>query len=108
MICVGSILFRSCWGFGLSAGRARRFRGYIIRYGRVEGVISPRGRRGLCRFFKDKFPGEQKFYDLVPGLAEKKHLKPIYNCHKCAGTLDGGDIDGGGELTVLDIDHIIA
>jgi hypothetical protein len=26
----------------------------------------------------------------------------------CAGTLDGGDIDGDGELTVLDIDHIIA
>ena len=24
------------------------------------------------------------------------------------GTLDGGDIDGDGKLTVLDIDHIIA
>ena len=40
--------------------------------------------------------------------AEKKYLKTIYNCHKCEGTLDGGDIDGDGELTVLDIDYIIA
>jgi hypothetical protein len=36
-------------------------------------------------------------------LLEKKYLKTIYNCHLCAGTLDGGDIDGDGELTVLDI-----
>jgi len=34
---------------------------------------------------------------LRPGLAEKRYLKTIYNCHKCAGTLDGGDIDGIGE-----------
>ena len=46
--------------------------------------------------------------DYVPALLEKKYLKTIYNCHLCAGTLDGGDIDGDGELTVLDIDHIIA
>jgi hypothetical protein len=32
----------------------------------------------------------------------------IYNCHLCAGILDGGDIDDDGELTVLDIEHIIA
>ena len=38
----------------------------------------------------------------------KKYLKTILNCHLCAGTLDGGDIDGDGEITVLDIDHIIA
>jgi len=69
---------------------------------------SAKGTKGLYRFFKDKYPGERKFYDLVPGLAEKKYIKTIYNCHKCAGTLDGGDIDGDGELTVLDIDHIIA
>jgi hypothetical protein len=36
-----------------------------------------------------------------------RHCSP-QACHLCAGTLDGGDIDGDGELTVLDIDHIIA
>ena len=45
---------------------------------------------------------------LCAGLAEKKYLKTIYNCHKCAGTLDAGDIDGDGEVTVGDIDYIIA
>ena len=65
-------------------------------------------RKGLYQFFKDKFPAERKFYDLIPPLLEKKYLKTIYNCHICAGTLDSGDINGDGELTVLDIDHIIA
>jgi len=37
----------------------------------------------------------------------RRDEKTILNCHSCAGTLDGGDIDGDGELTVLDIDHII-
>jgi ribosomal protein S27AE len=63
--------------------------------------------KGLYQFFREKYPGEQKFYDLIPPLLEKKYLKTIYNCHICAGTLNGGDIDGDGELTVLDIDHII-
>jgi hypothetical protein len=69
---------------------------------------SMKGRKGLYQFFKGKYPGERKYYDLIPPLLEKKYLKTIYNCHSCAGTLDGGDIDGNGELTVLDIDHIIA
>jgi hypothetical protein len=69
---------------------------------------SIKGRKGLYQFFKGKFPSERKYYDLIPPLLEKKYIKTIYNCHLCAGTLDGGDIDGDGELTVLDIDHIIA
>jgi len=64
--------------------------------------------KGLYQFFKDKYPAERKFYDLIPPLLEKKYLKTIYNCHSCAGTLEAGDVDGDGELTVLDIDHIIA
>ncbi|OHB61672.1 MAG: hypothetical protein A2167_08630 [Planctomycetes bacterium RBG_13_46_10] len=64
--------------------------------------------KGLYQFFKGKYPLERKFYDLIPPLLEKKYLKTIYNCHLCAGTLDGVDIDGDVELTVLDIDHIIA
>jgi ribosomal protein S27AE len=69
---------------------------------------SMKSAKGLYQFFKGKFPMERKFYDMIPPLLEKKYLKTIYNCHLCAGTLDGGDIDGDGELTVLDIDHIIA
>jgi hypothetical protein len=36
-----------------------------------------------------------------------RYEKTIYDCHECAGILNGGDIDGDGELTVLDIDQII-
>jgi ribosomal protein S27AE len=68
---------------------------------------SMKSTKGLYQFFKDKYPTERKYYDLIPPLLEKKYLKTIYNCHLCAGTLDKGDIDGDGELTVLDIDHII-
>jgi len=73
-----------------------------------ERCESMKSSRGLYQFFKVKFPKSQKFYDLIPPSLEKKYLRAIYNCHLCAGTLDGGDIDGDGELTVLDIDHIIS
>lgn len=53
------------------------------------------------------YPNEKKFYDLIPPLLEKKYLKTIYNCHECAETLNKGDIDGGGEISVLDIDFIL-
>jgi hypothetical protein len=43
----------------------------------------------------------------IASLLEKKHLKTIYNCHACSGTLDGSDMDGDHDLTVLDIDFII-
>lgn len=68
---------------------------------------STKGVKGVYEFFKAKYPKERKFYDLIPSLLEKKYLKTIYNCHKCAGTLNKGDLDGDGELTVLDIDFII-
>lgn len=64
--------------------------------------------KGLYAFFKLSHPGEKKFYDIIPPLAEKKYLKTIYCCHQCAGTLAKGDIDGDGELTVLDLDFIIS
>lgn len=66
-----------------------------------------KGTLGLYEFFKLKYPQEKKFYDLIPPLLEKKYLKTIYNCHKCAGTLDKGDLDGDKVLTVLDIDFIL-
>ena len=68
---------------------------------------SSKGTKGLYEFFQAIFPGERKFYDLIPPLLEKKYLKTILNCHRCAQTLDGGDIDRDGELTVLDIDFIL-
>jgi len=68
---------------------------------------SIKGTKGIYEFFKGKYPKERKFYDLIPPLLEKKYLKAIYNCHKCAGTLNKGDLDGDGKLTVLDIDFII-
>jgi len=66
-----------------------------------------KGTKGLYEFYKEKYTGERKFYDLIPPLLEKKYLKTIINCHACAKTLDRGDIDFDGELTVLDIDFIL-
>lgn len=68
---------------------------------------SVKGTMGLYEFFRAKYPNEKKFYDLIPPLLEKKYLKTIYNCHECAGTLSKGDIDGDGEISVLDIDFIL-
>jgi hypothetical protein len=62
---------------------------------------------GLYEFFKAKNPAERKYYDIIPVLLEKKYLKTISQCHECAETLHGGDIDGDGELTVLDIDWVL-
>ena len=44
---------------------------------------------------------------MLPSLLEKKYLKTMYYCHKCADTLDKGDIDGDAKLTVPDIDFIL-
>lgn len=62
---------------------------------------------GLYEFYKSKNPDEKKYYDFIPPLLEKKYLKTIINCHDCAGLLEKGDIDGDGELTVLDIDRVL-
>lgn len=63
--------------------------------------------KGLYSFFRDRFPGDAKYYDRIPALLEKKYLKTIYCCHECAGTLDAEDLDGDGSMTVLDIDAIL-
>lgn len=68
---------------------------------------SKKGKLGLYTFYRNRFPDERKFYDLVPSLVEKKYLKTIYACHQCAGTLDATDLDGDGILTVMDLDYII-
>jgi hypothetical protein len=68
---------------------------------------SAKGTMGLYEFYKTKHPGEKKFYDFIPPFVEKKYLKTMFECHQCGQTLNGGDIDGDGELTVLDIDWIL-
>lgn len=68
---------------------------------------SSKSTKGLYEFFKIMYPTEKKFYDRIPTLLEKKYLKTMYNCHECAQTLLKGDIDGDGELSVLDIDFIV-
>jgi hypothetical protein len=85
--------------------------GWRWRKGKLELRIencSSRGQGGLLyQFFKDKYRGERQFYDLIPPLLEKKYLKTIINCHKCAHTLDRGDLDGDGAMTVLDMNFIL-
>lgn len=61
---------------------------------------------GLYTFF-NKLNRTVRDPDLVPPLLEKKYLKLMWCCHKCAGTLDKGDLNGDGRLDVLDIDAII-
>jgi hypothetical protein len=68
---------------------------------------SAKGDLGLYEFYKRRLAPEPKYYDLIPKLLEKKYLKTIWHCHQCAGTLASSDLDGDGELTVLDIDYII-
>ena len=64
-------------------------------------------KKGLYHFYKELFPLDKKFYDKLPTLLEKKYLKTIYYCHQCHGTLDSGDLNNDGEITVLDLDEFI-
>ena len=38
---------------------------------------SSKGTKGLYEFYKQKYPNERKFYDLIPPLLEKKYLKTV-------------------------------
>jgi 5-methylcytosine-specific restriction endonuclease McrA len=67
---------------------------------------SKKSTMGLYSFYRDKYPSEKKFYDFIPTLLEKKYLKTIYSCHECANTLNASDLDGDGEITVLDLDYV--
>jgi ribosomal protein S27AE len=64
--------------------------------------------KGLYSFYKLRFPEEKKYYDIIPPLVEKKYLKTAYHCHDCAETLDRIDVDGDGEIGVLDIDTVFS
>jgi len=68
---------------------------------------SVKGVRGLYEFYQSKYPDNNKFYDSIPPLAEKKYLKTMYCCHECAGTLNSSDSNNDGLIDVLDIDYIL-
>jgi len=87
--------------------RCERIQGIHNQVWACKQCNSSKGIKGLYEFYKSKYPNERKFYDFIPTLLEKKYLKTIYNCHECAQTLNKGDIDGDGEITILDIDFII-
>ena len=63
--------------------------------------------RPLYTYYRERLSPEPKYFDLLPPLLEKKYLKTIYHCHECAGTLDHTDLDGDGQMTVLDLDQIL-
>ena len=69
---------------------------------------SQKGKDGLYSFYKKRLPDEKKFFDRIPALVEKKYLKSVYQClSRCTGLLHSGDLDGDGEMTVLDIDFAL-
>lgn len=72
-----------------------------------DACSAAKGNMGLYAFFKSRLPDEPQFVDLIPDFVEKKYLKLAYSCHECAKTLDSNDLDGDGELTVLDIDEVV-
>ena len=69
---------------------------------------SRKGARGLYQFFRELLPDDKKYFDRLPPLVEKKYLKTLCDCLACAGCLEKGDMDGDGEVTVLDIDFALA
>ena len=66
-----------------------------------------KGAGGLYEFYRRRYPGEKKYYDVIPPLVEKKYLKTILQCHVCTGTLDDATPYRDREISVLDIDSII-
>ena len=66
-----------------------------------------KGGMGLYEFYRSRLPGDPKFYDEIPPLVEKKYLKTMFNCHQCAGTLDGRGPHEDTGLSAADIDFIL-
>ena len=64
---------------------------------------SEKGTKGLYQYFHEKNPEDEKFFDHIPPLLEKKYLKTIYYCHICNETIDKDDFVDH-KISVLDID----
>lgn len=65
---------------------------------------SSKGTRGLYSFYQKIHDGNNKFYDYIPPLLEKKYLKTIWNCHNCNNTLQRQNENG---FSVLDLDIVL-
>ncbi|MFH0953610.1 MAG: HNH endonuclease [Verrucomicrobiota bacterium] len=63
--------------------------------------------RGLYEFYHFLQPDDDRFYRRIPPAVEKKYLKTIHDCLRCADVLGQKDMDGDGELTVLDLDYAL-
>lgn len=66
-----------------------------------------KGHLGLYEFFRSLLPDEDRFYRRIPPAVEKRYLKVIHDCLRCAAALGEKDLDGDGAITVLDLDHAL-
>jgi hypothetical protein len=69
------------------------------------------GEQGLHAFYSLKHRGDRKSCDFIPPLLEKKHLKTIYDCYTCSGTLGTGDprrpdLFMGGEIMEKNVESV--
>lgn len=67
---------------------------------------SSKGKSGLYGFYLRNYD-QKSWMDFIPSLLEKKYLKLMWKCHEALGTLQKNDLDGDGDISVLDIDFII-
>jgi hypothetical protein len=69
---------------------------------------SEKSQMGLYSFYKKRFTDKTKYFDLIPPLIEKKYLKTVFKClENCTACIDSDDMDGDGEISVLDIDYAL-
>ncbi|MBP2143936.1 5-methylcytosine-specific restriction endonuclease McrA [Methanococcus voltae] len=66
---------------------------------------SKKGKKGLYEVYDRIYPDDDKFFDKIPSLVEKKYLKLVYRCCSCANKLDY-EIDPK-DGSVLDIDYCL-
>jgi hypothetical protein len=90
-----------------ACARCPKLRGTRNQVWACGGCRAEKGDQGLYTFLRRRFPEERTFYSKIPAEAEKKYLGTIYDCHRCAGTLDATDADGDGELTVRDLEAVL-
>lgn len=58
--------------------------------------MTNKGGPGQNGFYKKRLLGEKKYYDVIPAQERPENR---------AGAPEAGDLDGGGERTVLDVDY---
>jgi hypothetical protein len=68
---------------------------------------SQKGTFGLYVFYAKRFPSDQKFYDRIPPLAEKKYLKTVYECLSRCTSCFNEMAQGGKQPDVLALDEFL-